>query len=76
MAAVRPSSLILDDDDDWGAVSPLPSSATRGSAVTSSSTLSGESINYVNAGGAGGGGGRRTVMIGLRKRVFRYAWVK
>jgi len=41
MASSRPSAFILEDDDDWGTLSPLPSTMSRLSS-TSSLVSSGE----------------------------------
>ncbi len=65
MAAVRPSALVLDDDDDWGTISPLPTSMTRGSTFSSTTKTSGESHNFVTVGAAlAGGGGDQTLSLG------------
>jgi len=56
MSSVRPSSLhIDDDDDDWGAISPLPTGTSANSralsllSTTSASSSSGESNPFVAA---------------------------
>jgi hypothetical protein len=74
MSSSCPSTLILADDDDWGAVSPLPTATSRGASLTATSTSfsasSGEFLNYVNVGVAlaGGGGVKRSVWV-LEKGV-------
>jgi hypothetical protein len=59
MSALRPSSLILPDDDDWGTVSPLPSSTSR----VASSVTSGEFNAFVAVGSVAGGGAKRTLWV-------------
>jgi len=57
MASSRPSAFILEDDDDWGTLSPLPSTMSRLSS-TSSLVSSGEFLAI-----AGGGGGKRELWV-------------
>jgi hypothetical protein len=54
MSASRPSTLIVDDDDDWGIFSPLSSGASR---VPSSTATSGEFNAFAAIGSVAGGGG-------------------
>jgi hypothetical protein len=55
MSASRPSSLIVDDDDDWGAISPLPSGVSH----VVSSVTSGEFNAFAAVGSLAGGGSKR-----------------
>jgi hypothetical protein len=55
MASSRPAPFQLDDDDDWGNISPLPSSTSRPSS-TSSAVSSGEFNLFTSAGIAVAGG--------------------
>jgi hypothetical protein len=63
MSASRPSTLVVDDDDDdWGAVSPLPTtlstlSRTSSPSVTASGSSSGEFKPYAAVGALLSGGG-------------------
>jgi len=56
MASSRPAAFVLETDEDWGTLSPLPTTSSKSSAVTFSSD-SGESLNYVHVGAALAGGG-------------------
>jgi uncharacterized protein YoxC len=64
MASSRPAPFVIGDDEDWGNLSPLPTSTSRGSSLPSSSTASGEFLTYVNVGAAlTGGGAKRSVWV-------------
>jgi hypothetical protein len=64
MASSRPASFQLDDDDDWGNISPLPSSTSHPSS-TLSAVSSGEFNAFTSAGiaVAGGGGPKRELWV-------------
>jgi hypothetical protein len=60
MSASRPSTLVIDDDDDWGTFSPLPSGSSRVSSLANS----GEFNAFAVVGSvAGGGGAKRQLWI-------------
>lgn len=53
MSASRLSSLLISDDDDWGTVSPLPSTSSR--AASSVTSTSGEFNAFTAVGSVAGG---------------------
>ena len=59
MSASRPSKLVLDEDDDWGSFSPLPSGESR----LSSSATSGEFNAFAVVGSVAGGGSKRQLWV-------------
>jgi O-succinylbenzoate synthase len=63
MSASRPSTLVLDDDDDWGTLSPLPSGSSR---VLSSANLV---EFYVFAAVASVAGGSPSVSFGFCQKM-------
>jgi hypothetical protein len=65
MSAPRPSSLIIDDDDDWGALSPLNSAPS----LVPSSGSSGEFNAFAVVGSVTGGGA--SVRFGFFLRMLR-----
>ncbi len=61
MSSIRPSALVLDDDDDWGTFTPVGSlSRQPSSSVSRSSGGSGEYNVFSAVGAVIAGGGEQT----------------
>ena len=72
MSSIRPSALVLDDEDDWGTFSPVASAMSRqpSSSLSRSSVASGEYNMFAGVGSGIAGGGGSSMSCGFLGRMF------
>ncbi len=73
MASSRPSAILIDDEDDWGSVSPPSSSRPTSSRTASSGTSSGEFNAFAIVGAAITVGGGPSGTFGFMMGTMVYA---
>jgi hypothetical protein len=73
MSSIRPSALVLDDEDDWGTFSPVASAMSRqpSSSLSRSSVASGEYNMFSAVGSVIAGGGIKRELWIFREDVSK-----